>query len=472
VTARPNSGGEGPRLECHGAAREVTGSCHRVVLGEHSVLLDCGLFQGEAQERNKQPFPFSPGEIDAVVLSHAHIDHSGRLPLLVKQGFRGPIYTHPATRDLCSIMLRDSAYIHEREAAWENRQRRRKGQEPIEPLYTQEDAEKAMEQFEVLDYGEARDILPRIRVRLRDAGHILGAAIVELWLDAQKRPRKLVFSGDLGHRNKPLLCDPEPVEEADLVVLESTYGDREHRSWEATWRELGEILEAADHEKGNILVPAFAVGRTQQLLYAFQRHFDEWRLDRWKIFLDSPLAIEATEVYARHSDVYDPAALRAHRESGSLFELPNFELCPDAEDSMKLNEQKSGAIIIAGSGMCTGGRIKHHLKQHAVRPGCHLVITGFQARGTLGRALVDGTKRVRLYGDEVHIAAQVHTVGGLSAHADLTGLAAWYGCFRGRPPVALVHGEPEPMDELARHLKREHRPRKIVCPRAGESVEL
>ncbi|MCP5068636.1 MAG: MBL fold metallo-hydrolase, partial [bacterium] len=466
MTAGPASESESPRLEFHGAAREVTGSCHRVVFGELSLLLDCGLFQGEKLERNRQPFPFSPGKIDAVVLSHAHIDHSGRLPLLVKQGFQGPIYTHPATRDLCSIMLRDSAYIHEREAAWVNRERRRKGKEPIEPLYTKEDAEKAMGQFEVLDYGEDREILPRVRVCLRDAGHILGAAIVELWLAARKRPRKLVFSGDLGHRSKPLLCDPELVEEADLVVLESTYGDREHRSWEATWRELGEILEAADHEKGNILVPAFAVGRTQQLLYAFQRHFDEWRLDRWSIFLDSPLAIEATDVYARHSEVYDPAARRAHRESGSLFELPNFELCPEAEDSMKLNELKSGAIIIAGSGMCTGGRIRHHLKQHAVSRGCHLVIAGFQARGTLGRALVDGTKRVRLYGEEVRIAAQVHTIGGLSAHADLTGLSAWYGNLRGSPPVALVHGEPEPMDKLARHLKREHRPRKILCPRA------
>jgi metallo-beta-lactamase family protein len=473
-TSKTRSGAsvQKPRLEIHGAAREVTGSCHRVVLGESSFLLDCGLFQGENQQRNFEPFPFTPADIDAVVLSHAHIDHSGRLPLLVKRGFRGPIYTHPATRDLCRIMLRDSAYIHEREAEWENSRRRRSGKEPIPPLYTQADAEKAIEHFEPMEYSEEREILPGVRVRLRDAGHILGAAIVELWLAGAKRRRKLVFSGDLGHRGKPLLRDPESVEEADLVMLESTYGDREHRSWEATWRELGEILAAADHERGNVLIPAFAVGRTQQLLYAFQRHFDEWGLDRWKIYLDSPLAIEATEIYARHSEVYDADARRAHRESGSLFRLPNFELCPSAEDSARLNELKSGAIIIAGSGMCTGGRIKHHLKHHAVRRGCHVVIVGFQARGTLGRALVDGAEQVRLYGEDVRIAAKIHTIGGLSAHADVKQLGEWYGHFRERPTIALVHGEPEPMDELARHLEREYGPREILRPKPGEVIDL
>lgn len=459
-------------LEFHGAAREVTGSCCRVDLGDTSLLVDCGLFQGREQSHNRRPFPFSPAELGAVVLSHAHIDHSGRIPLLVKQGFRGTIYAHRATLDLCELLLRDSAHIHEQEARWENRRRKSAGRELVRPLYTQADVEAALRLFHPLEYGEELQILPQAKVRLRDAGHILGSAVVELWVTQGERRKKVVFSGDLGHSDKPVLCDPEPVETADLVVLESTYGDRKHRSWDATWQELGEIFEAADHARGNILIPSFAVGRTQQLLYAFQRHSRAWGLERWKIYLDSPLAIEATKVYARHAEVYDPAARRAHEEFGSPFELPNLESCPRAEDSMRLNGLRSGAILIAGSGMCTGGRIKHHLKHHAVHPGCQVLIVGFQAQGTLGRALVDGARDVQLYGEQVHIAARIHTVGGLSAHADAAGLADWYGRIDGHPPVVLVHGEPRPMDALARRLQEEHAPREIFRPEIGQTVPL
>lgn len=467
--SRRDGGRPASRLEVHGAAREVTGSCHRVVHGDAAVLVDCGLFQGGGEERNARDFPFDPRGLDSVVLSHAHIDHSGRLPLLVQRGYRGPIYTHGATADLCRVMLRDSAHIHERQAEYQNRRRRRG--ERVEPLYTRRDAERAVEQFETLEYGEERVIARDVRVRLRDAGHILGSATVELRVGDAGR-RTVVFSGDLGHKGMPLLRDPEVVREADLVVLESTYGDREHRSWSATWRELGEILHAADHQRGNILVPAFAVGRTQQLLHAFQQHFDAWGLERWQVVLDSPLAIEATEVYARHAEVYDGAARRSRERAGSPTSLPNLTLCSHAEDSKALNERTSGLILIAGSGMCTAGRIKHHLRNHAVRAGSHVIIAGFQAQGTLGRALVDGARDVRIYGRDVHIAAQVHTVGGLSAHADAAGLSEWYGNFAGGPDVVLVHGEDAPMQALAQRLAREHLPGTIHRPGPGDVIGL
>ncbi len=460
------------RLSFHGAAREVTGSCHQVDCGESTILVDCGLFQGKNDERNADAFQFHPDQIDAVVLTHAHIDHSGRLPLLAKRGFRGPIYAHPATRDLCQILLRDSAFIHEKDAEWESRRRAKKGKDPVEPLYTQQDAELVMKQFKTIPYAQEQKILPNFSVCFRDAGHILGSSIVELTTCTGEHRRKLVFSGDLGHSGTPILRDPVNLEQADLVLMESTYGDREHRAWDATWSELGEILNAANHENGNILIPAFSVGRTQELLYAFQQHYEEWNLGRWKIYLDSPLAIEATKIYRGHHEVYDAEAEAVVRQQGSSLDLPNLEFCPDVEDSMRLNDMASGAIIIAGSGMCTGGRIRHHLQHHGVRPNCQVIIVGFQAQGTLGRALVDGKRDVRLYGEEVHLAAKVHTIGGLSAHADATGLASWYGHFKNRPPLVLIHGEEKAMDALAERLRQEFSPPTILCPQPGESVDL
>jgi len=457
-------------IEFHGAAREVTGSCFLVRAAGRSVLVDCGLFQGGPADeaRNARPFPFDPKKIDAVVLSHAHIDHSGRLPLLLKSGFRGPVHTHAATRDLCAIMLKDAAYLEEKGAEWDNRKRRRKGLAPVAPLYTRRDAALVVRRFRPLDYGAAEDILPGFRLRLLDAGHILGSAIVELEVSEDGRRRRLVFSGDLGHAGGPLLRDPATVPEADLVILESTYGDRLHRSWDATWAEMGDILERARSDKGNILIPAFAVGRTQELLYAFHRHFDDWGLNRWRVFLDSPMAIEATAVHARHAVLYK-APTRA--DGPGLFELPNLHLSRTARQSMAINRIQSGCIVIAGSGMCTGGRIKHHLKQNVWRPHCHVLIVGFQARGTPGRALVDGARFIRLWGEAIRVQAKVHTIGGLSAHADADGLAAWYGRFREAPRVVLVHGEPAAMDPLAERLQGTFGARPIT-PEAGARLDL
>ena len=441
------------RVVFDGAADEVTGSCHLVEAGGLRLLLDCGLIQGSAadERRNGAPFPFDPAAIDAVILSHAHIDHSGRIPLLVKRGFRGTIHTHEATLDLVRVMLRDSAYLSEKEAEWENRKRRRKHLPEVAPLYTGADVETCLERFRGTAYGVWHDLGNSVAFRLQDAGHILGSAIVEV-TDGRRR---IAFSGDLGLRDAPVLRDVSTLTEADLVLLESTYGDRLHRPRQETCRELGEILRDASAGRGNVLIPAFAVGRTQELLYLFREHYRDWGLDRWRVFLDSPMAIEATEVYLRHSRLFDEPtrALWAGRRPDAL--LPNLHLCRSAEDSMGLNRIRSGAIIIAGSGMCTGGRIKHHLKHHAWRRGCHLLFVGFQARGTLGRRIVDGHRHISLWGESIRLGAAVHTVGGLSAHADRAGLLDWYGAFRGRPPVALVHGEPGARRSLAQALAGE-----------------
>lgn len=460
------------RIRFHGAAQEVTGSCHLVEVGDRRILLDCGLIQGTAKDeaRNHQRFPFDPQQIDAVVLSHAHIDHSGRLPRLVKSGFRGPIYTHRATADLCSIMLRDAAYLNEKDVEWENRKRERKGLKPVEALYTVQDVERTLKQLHVLDYGTSRTILPGVNATLHDAGHILGSAVVELTLHEGSLHRRIVFSGDLGHRGMPILRDWQPLSHADLVLMESTYGDRDHRAWQDTWQEVREVVRNVRDAKGNILIPAFAVGRTQELLYLFGKYQQEWDLGRWQIFLDSPLAIEATEIYARHTALFDADAvpLMQQLRNGTL--LPNLHYTERAEQSMQLNKIRSGAIIIAGSGMCTGGRIKQHLKHHVWRRETHIVIVGFQAEGTLGRALVDGAKYIRLWGETVRVAATVHTIGGLSAHADRSGLIKWYSGFKNTPPVALVHGEPNAMHALAANLT--DLGAKVYQPRRGAVLNL
>ena len=443
------------KVQIFGAAEEVTGSCHLVTVGNKRILLDCGLIQGRRkdEERNKDPFPFDPASIDAVVLSHAHIDHSGRLPMLVKAGFSGPIYTHRASRDLCRIMLKDSAFLNEKDIEWENRKRLRKGLKPVEALYTVEDARRAMARFKGLVYQKKVRILPDVTLRLNDAGHILGSSIVELWLEDEGQVRKLVFSGDLGRPGMPILQDPALIQQADLVIMESTYGDRLHRSWDETLTEIENIVHNTANSRGNILIPAFAVGRTQEILYMLARYYDEWKLERWQIFLDSPLAIEATQVFTRHSDLFDQDMADLWRQNKAQSILPGLHISRTSNQSMALNRVHSGAIIIAGSGMCSGGRIKQHLKHNIWRRECHVIISGFQARGTLGRSLVDGAKYIRLWGETVRVAAAIHTVGGLSAHADQPGLKNWYANFEGRPRVVLVHGETTALETLSSTLK-------------------
>ena len=441
-------------LQFFGATERVTGSLYVLRAGTHTLLLECGLVQGTAEEelRNREPFPIDATRIDAVVLSHSHIDHSGRIPRLVKEGFEGPVYTHEASRALCAIMLPDSGYLNEKEVEWENRKREKRRLPRIEPLYTQADAEACIGQFVGLEYETPTEILPGLTLTLYDAGHILGAAIVELTYVEGSRPRTLVFSGDLGYRDAPLLDATRRLTRADAVLMESTYGDRLHKPIEDTLTELTGVFESARAAQGNILIPAFTVGRTQDLLYLMAEHFDRWGLDDWTIFLDSPMGIKATAVYARYRHLF---AAHLFEPKSDDPELPNLYATRTAEESMTINSIESGAIIIAGSGMCTGGRILHHLKNNIWRPQCHLLIVGYQAIGTLGRRLVDGAGEIRLWGDTYRVRARIHTIGGLSAHGDQADLVDWYASFEGRPPVYLVHGEERAQQPLLKRLRDE-----------------
>lgn len=436
-----------------GAAGEVTGSCFLVEHGASRVLVDCGLVQGDhaEEQRNRAEFGFDPRQVDAVVLSHAHIDHSGRLPLLVQRGFGGTIHAHRATRDLCRILLRDSAHLMAKDAELESRRRERRGGPPVEPLYAIEDVDRCLKAFRGADYGQRLRLAPGIECVLHDAGHLLGSAILELAVGTGAARRTLVFSGDLGHRGTTLLPDPERIARADAVVMECTYGDRDHRSWEETIAELGAVLRDAADGRGNVLIPAFSVGRTQELLYLMGRYYDGWRMERWHVFVDSPLAIAATEIYARHWALHDPEIAATVRET--MFRLPQLHFCQTPKQSIAINQVQAGAIIIAGSGMCTGGRIRHHLKHHLWRRGSHVVVVGYQAADTLGRRLVDGAKEVTLWGETVRVAARIHTLNGLSAHADQRELLHWYDGFAGRPEVALVHGEDRGREPLAALLR-------------------
>ncbi|WP_417585406.1 MBL fold metallo-hydrolase RNA specificity domain-containing protein [Nitrincola sp.] len=441
-----------------GAAGEVTGSCHLLTLGEHRVLLDCGLIQGsrQAEARNREPFPFEPGTIDAVILSHAHIDHSGRLPLLVKQGFQGPVFTHNATAELCDIMLRDAAMLQRRDAERLNKKLEARGEPLVEPLFTEEDVDALMALMVPLEYGQSRKVLPELRFELADAGHILGSAIVQLWLEGQGWQRKLVYSGDLGRKGMPVIQDPAYIDTADLVVMESTYGDRLHRSLPDTLEELkGIFARAIETARGNILIPAFSVGRAQELLYLLHLHAKEWDLGRWRVYLDSPMATEATRVYVRHFHLCDDefkAFTRQHPGRHPL--LSNIEFVQTTEESMELNEVDRGMIVIAGSGMCNGGRIRCHMEHNLWREEADVIICGYQAKGTPGRALVDGAQSLNIGGKPVEVRARLHTVGGLSAHADRDEMTDWYRHIQGAPPVVLVHGETEAQQSFAEHLSQ------------------
>jgi metallo-beta-lactamase family protein len=437
-------------LEFFGAAGEVTGSCHILSVRGRTLLLDCGLIQGGADPdvRNRAAFPFDPARIDAVVLSHAHIDHCGRLPLLRRRGFHGPVFATGATRDLARILLADSAFMAEREA---ERFRRRQAEHRggarhgfPEPLFTRDDAAATLRQFRTLPYGRPHEVVPGVQVTFHDAGHILGSAGVWLALEEEGRQARVVFSGDVGQFDSPILRDPAGDGAADVIVMECTYGNRLHRERAETLREFGDILRTARRDGGNVLIPAFAVGRSQEILYELASHFDAWGVGDWRVFLDSPMAIEASAIYQRHPDLYDEEARAAHRRAErGMPPLPNLQLCRSPEESMAINALRGGAIIVAGSGMCTGGRIVHHLKHNLPRPECDVIFTGFQAAGTLGRALVDGRTSVRIHGDVYPVRARVHTLGGFSAHGDRDDLLRWHATVRGNPRTYLVHGEAE-----------------------------
>ena len=440
-----------------GATQEVTGSCHLLNIDGRQVLLDCGMIQGGKLDamRNHEPFLFDATQIHAVVLSHAHIDHSGRLPLLVKSGFTGPIFSHKATVELCAVMLKDAAMLQFRDAERTNKKRAKNDLEPIEPLFTEEDVDTVMQQFVALDYDQHTQVIPNLTVCLSDAGHILGSAIVELWMGPKDQRKKLVFSGDLGRAGMPILDDPSLIEEADLVLMESTYGDRLHRSWAETLAELKAIFASTmKRSRGNILLPAFSVGRAQELLYLFHLYAKEWDLGRWRICLDSPMAIRATQVYVGNYNLMDEDFKRFTRLSpGQHPLLSNVDFIDTTDESMELNHIHEGLIIIAGSGMCNGGRIRCHLAHNLANPLSDVIICGYQAMGTPGRLLVDGAESLTIHGDNIPVNAKIHTIGGLSAHADQAELLNWYRHFNNTPPVVLVHGEVEAQKGLLKKLQ-------------------
>ena len=446
------------RLTFYGAAQEVTGSCHLIESpATGRILFDCGMHQGgDAVDRvQEEKFEFNPASIDALVLSHGHLDHSGMLPKLVNQGFDGPIYCTQATRQLLRILLEDAWGIYERDLERENLRRQRSGRNPISPIYTEHDVEKTLRLCEGQPYHKSFDVGPQASVRFMDAGHILGSAIVELTLNEKGEEKVLVFSGDLGNKNSALMNDPESPSRADVIMMEGTYGNRDHRSHQATLDEFRTVLHETWEAGGNLMIPAFAIGRTQELIFHLGCLFNDGELDDWQVFLDSPMAISVTEVYDRWLHIMDDEDIRqlteANRESLQKF-LPMLKLCRTAEESMEINKVKQGAIIIAGSGMCTGGRIRHHFKHRIWKSENTIMFIGFQAQGTLGRLLVDGKKDIRMFGDEFNVKARIATIGGLSAHAGQQGLLEWAGNFEGKPRLMLVHGEAGALDELSQKL--------------------
>ena len=445
------------KLTFFGAAHAVTGSCHCLEVNGKKILIDCGLQQGRDEFDNRQ-LDFAPGYIDHVIVTHAHIDHSGRLPLLVKLGYQGEIHTTRLTAHLLSIMLRDSAHIQESEAEWENRKGRRSGKTPVEPLYTLADAEQTLQQLTVMEYGQTFELCEGVTVRFTDAGHLLGSASVEIWATEGDVTKKIVFSGDIGNVDQPVIRDPQPVEQADYVVMESTYGDRDHEPPESYTGALAQLIDETFARGGNVIIPSFAVGRTQELLY-FIREIKSAGLVRscpdFTVCVDSPLAAEATKVYAGDLHGYlDEEAIALVQGGEDLFTFPGLKLVHTSEESKLLNMDKTSKVIISASGMCDAGRIRHHLKHNLWRPECAVVFVGFQGEGTLGRRLLDGAASVKLFGEEISVKARIVNFKGLSSHADRTHLIAWAKQFDPKPEhVFVVHGDSEVTEVFAQTLR-------------------
>ncbi|SEF47311.1 metallo-beta-lactamase family protein [Caloramator fervidus] len=427
-----------------GAAKSVTGSCYLIETSKRKFLVDCGLFQGKDSKKNQDRFPFDPKEIDFVIISHAHIDHSGRLPLLIREGFKGSIYCTIATADLLKIMLIDSAHIQEMDTLHENKKRQRKGLPLIQPLYTVEDAEKVNDYLFTIPYNFKQKIDDTIYINFKDAGHLLGSAIVEIYIEDNGKINKLVFSGDLGNINIPIIRDYEYVDYADYLIIESTYGNRFH-SISSETQDLCSIILNTTNKGGNVIIPSFAVGRTQEILYMLNKYIDiekRRQLSNIEIFLDSPLAEEATEVFKKHIECYDEEALRMLTMDKDILNFKNLKFTKTKEESMELNN-KNGVVIISSSGMCEAGRIRHHLKYNLWRKDSTIVFVGYQAEGTLGRRILDGSKKVKIFGEEIAVNAKIVNMPGLSGHADLQGLINWFKNIKGgvKKQIFITHGE-------------------------------
>ena len=464
------------KLSFIGAAHEVTGSCHFLEANGKNILIDCGMEQGPDLYEN-QELPIAPGDIDYILLTHAHIDHSGLVPLMCKRGFKGEIITTFATADLCNIMLRDSAHIQEFEAEWRNRKARRAGTELYEPLYTTEDAIAAIELLAPVDYGQKIDLCEGIQVRFTDIGHLIGSASIEVWITEGDISKKIVFSGDVGNVDQPILKDPSYTKDADYIVIESTYGNRVHSEEKPDY--LGEftrILRETFLQGGNVVIPSFAVGRTQEMLY-FIREIKEQNLlpeyPHFDVYVDSPLAIEATNVFTKNGrSCYDAEALALIEHGVNPLIFPGLKLSVSSDDSKLINFDNNPKVIISASGMCEAGRIRHHLKHNLWRKECTVLFVGYQAHGTLGRKLIDGASSVKLFGENIEVSARIESLKGVSGHADMNGLLDWLKGFESNVEhVFVVHGEDEVTDEFAQTV-REQFGWEAFAPYSGGCVDL
>ena len=468
-----------------GATRTVTGSNYLVEAAGKKFLVDCGMWQGnsELEMQNAEDFEFNPQEIDFMLLTHAHIDHSGRIPKLYKEGYRSPIYAHKATCDLCTLMLPDSGHIQEMEIEWKNKKRKRKGEKELPPLYTAEEALRSMEVFEPIQYDEIIEVTPDIHFRLNDAGHMLGSSIIELWVKENGEETKTVFTGDLGNNDIPLLDSPTMIDSADYLVMESTYGSRKHlRNDEKAEMFLNIVSETLDNE-GTVVIPSFAVGRTQEILYEINKlkevkDDDEFRrkyktLMKASVYVDSPLAISATEVFRENTNLFEPEVIEAMEKGDNPLEFPGLKFTRTADESKALNESKESNIIISASGMCEVGRIKHHLKHNLWNPKSTILFVGYQAPGTLGYNIVKGDKTVKIFGEEIAVNARIEYIEGYSGHADQDGLMNFVYSFRTKKPknIFLVHGEPEAQDVLKAKIESETGI-PVVIPEFGETYDI
>ena len=468
-----------------GATKTVTGSNFLVETEDSKFLVDCGMYQGQAEEEyeNEAPFDFNVGEIDFVLLTHAHIDHSGRIPKLYNEGYKNPIYAHKATCDLCSLMLPDSGHIQEMEIEWKNRKRQRKGEKPLPPMYTAEDAAKCLELFKPVQYDEIIEITPKIHVRFNDAGHMLGSSIIEVWSNENGEDVKAVFSGDIGNNDIPLLSEPTMIADTDYLVMESTYGNRLHMRNENKAEIFLKIVSETIEGGGNVIIPSFAVGRTQEILYEldkiketknneeFLREYET--LMKAPVYVDSPLAISATEVFKENMDLFDEATQAEIKKGDNPLEFDGLHFTTTADESKALNESNIPSIIISASGMCDVGRIKHHLKHNLWNPKNTILFVGYQAPGTLGHSIVNGAKKVKIFGEDVAVNARIEYIEGYSGHADQELLMNFVYSFNNKKPkhIFLVHGEEDSQNELKQKIEEEAKI-PVTIPNYGDTYEL
>jgi len=450
------------KIKFLGAATSVTGSCHLITTVSNKFLLDCGQFQGsdEMDELNWEEFDFNPEEIDFVLLSHTHIDHSGRLPLLVKRGFKGPVYCTDATADLLDVMLKDSAYIHEKEAEWKNRKSQRAGRPYRGPLYTFEDAVAALKQLKPVLYNQLLELNENIKVVFNDAGHILGSSIIEIFVKEDNEISKVVFSGDIGMKNKPILKDPTIIKKADYLIMEATYGNRLHEKNSASIQRLIDIVLKTIKRGGTVVIPSFAVGRTQELIFEFNRFYEDHpeykkELNGIMVYVDSPMATSATEVFRNNAHIFDEETKDYILQRNDPLDFKNLKFTRTVEESKELNTNTEPKIIISSSGMCEAGRIKHHLKHNLWNPKSSIIFVGYQAEGTLGRSILEGARYVTILGEKIRVQAEIYDLEGFSGHADKEGLLDWLSGFQTEPrEIFLVHGEKEAKEELASAAKQ------------------